>query len=179
MATPAQVVALASERTFNSPLVTNVFRSVLVEAMIATTLPEWIWCSSDYASHDFEHRDGARLEVKQTALRQTWISANPSVPSWDIKVRTGRWKDGATWIPGIGRNADIYVFGYHPVVDATADHRDPAQWQFYVVATSNLPNTQRLSHRRAQELTGAVLIGQLAGQVELARLEFARSEQTA
>lgn len=152
----------------------NVFRSVLVEAMVSTALPDWRWCSADYAPYDFERDDKVRLEVKQTALKQTWVSKSPSPPSWDIKPRTGIWRDGATWIPGVGRNADIYVLGLHPVVDQSADHRDPLQWLFYVLAASRLPDTQRLSASKANEISKPVSIGDLARQVEQTAKQFLR-----
>src|SRR5689334_16757919 len=63
-----EVIGRAVSKVFGKPLVTNVYRSILVEAMIAGVLPEtWEWCSQDYNSHDFVHKDGARMEVKQSA----------------------------------------------------------------------------------------------------------------
>lgn len=164
--TARDIVQLASERTFDSPLVMNVFRSVLVEAIVSRALPDWRWCSADYAAYDFEHEDKTRLEVKQAACRQTWTPKRPSPPSWDIKPRTGAWLDGATWIPGVRRNADLYVLGLHPIMDDSADHRDPSQWLFYVLPTSCLPDIQRLSLARASKLTEPIRIEQLADKVE-------------
>ena len=43
-----------------------------------------------------------------------------------------------------GRLADIYIFAWHPVVDKSeADHRDTAQWEFYVVPACELPTRQK------------------------------------
>ena len=72
------IVRTCANLIFAQPLVTNVYRSVLVEAMIAKALPDWQWCSSDYASCDFRHPDGTRLEVKQSAVWQTWSKDRPS-----------------------------------------------------------------------------------------------------
>lgn len=36
-----KIVSLASQTLFGRPLVTNVYRSVLVEAMVAEALPDW------------------------------------------------------------------------------------------------------------------------------------------
>jgi hypothetical protein len=85
------IVRKATEVTFNKPLVTNVFRSVLVEAIVAAALSDWDWCSRDYASCDFRHPDSTRLEVKQSAARQTWFAGHASRASWDIRPRAGYW----------------------------------------------------------------------------------------
>lgn len=164
-----EIVAKSTDAAFGRPLVTNVHRSILVEAMVACALPGWKWCSADYASYDFEN-GGVRLEVKQTALKQSWISLSQPKPSWDIRPRTGIWVDGNTWIPMPGRNADIYVFGIHDVMDASADHREPSQWKFFVLPTEVLPATQRLSLAKASALTGAVGITELAEKVETVNL---------
>lgn len=140
---------------FGRPLITNVHRGMVAEAIVAAALePEWRWCSEDYSSWDFERADGAKLEVKQSAARQSWAAANakPSACSFDIASRTGRWENGVEWIAEPGRSAHIYVFAHHPVADESADHRDPTQWQFYVIATERLPNTRRLSLSRLRSL---------------------------
>lgn len=140
-----RVVARATNAAFGRPLVTNVHRSMLVEAMIAEVLePEWTWCAADYASYDFRHLDGTRLEVKQSAALQTWNAdtGRPSKSSFDIAPRTGEYVDGIAWKDGVARNADIYVFAHHPLTDETADHREPDQWLFFVVPEGALP-TQR------------------------------------
>jgi hypothetical protein len=140
--TASQIVSLAAETMFGRPLVTNVARAILVEAMVATALqPDWTWCSADYMAFDFLHPNGCRLEVKQTAAKQTWPQKQASRPQWDVRARTGRW-EGTTWLAEPGRNADIYVLAHHPIYDTgTVDHRDPAQWNFYCVATTALPST--------------------------------------
>lgn len=160
-----QVVADATQAIFGKPLVTNVYRSVLTEAIVARALPDWRWVSEDYGSYDFAHPSGLRLEVKQSALRQSWVSISAPKPSWDIKARTGYWSAGNVWVASPGRNADIYVLGLHDVLDDTADHRDPEQWKFFVIPTQKLPATQRLSMRGAQALSRAFPVHQLAEAV--------------
>lgn len=169
MLTIETVMSSAANAVFGKPLVTNVFRSVITEAIVAAALPDWTWCSADYAVHDFVHPDGTRLEVKQTALKQSWVSTSTPKPSWDIKARTGYWKDGVQWIAQTGRNADVYVFGLHQIVDDTADHRDPSQWLFYVVAANELPSTQRLSVGAAAKLAPRVTAHELREVVERVR----------
>lgn len=134
-----------SDAAFGKPLVTNVQRGAVAEAIIAFALePEWTWCGADYASWDFERADGVRLEVKQSACKQSWHT-EPHIkvrPSFDISPRRGRW-EGDTWFDEPGRSANIYIFAYHGVADEHADHRDPGQWEFYVVPTSILPPDQQ------------------------------------
>ena len=93
-----EIVAHAAKAAFGHARVTNVFRAILVEAIIDKALPvEWSWCSSDYASCDFRHEDGTRLEVKQSAALQSWQTAKPSAPIFDIAPRTGYWLNGVEW----------------------------------------------------------------------------------
>jgi hypothetical protein len=43
-----------------------------------------------------------------------------------------------------GRQANLYIFAWHPVADAErVDHRDPAQWRFYVAPSLDLPGSQK------------------------------------
>ena len=161
----AEVVAKATDATFGKPLVTNVLRAQLVEAMVALVLePAWNWCSADYASCDFERSDGLRLEVKQSAARQSWSTDKPSKAIFDVAARTGR-NEAHGWVEEYGRAAQLYVFAHHPLFDDTADHRDPAQWQFYVVPTSALPDVKQIALGSIKALTGAVPISTLAETV--------------
>lgn len=134
-----------AEAAFGRPLVTNVLRGQVVEAVVAFALePHWTWCAHDYAGWDFERSDGVRLEVKQSAARQSWATSDtPSPCSFDIAERKGRW-EGSVWVAQPGRAAQVYIFAHHPIADATADHRDPMQWEFYAVPATKLPATQRL-----------------------------------
>lgn len=149
-----EVVARVSREAFGRPLVTNVLRGQVVEAIVALALePEWTWCAADYRSWDFERADGVRLEVKQSAARQTWAApAHGRVrPTFDIRARSGRW-EGPTFVEEPGRAADVFVFAFHPRNDDAADHRDAAQWDFYVIATSRLPITDSIGLATLQAL---------------------------
>lgn len=123
-------VAKVTEATFGAPLVNNVLRGHLAEAIIALAIePEWEWCSGDYSSWDFQSREtGLRLEVKQSAAKQSWVlhsDSKPSAPRFDIAPRTGRWETDGSFVKDPGRAAQIYIFAYHPIADESADHRDP------------------------------------------------------
>ena len=165
MATRDQIIASAATAIFGKPLVTNIYRSVIVEAIVASALSDWEWCSSDYAAYDFR-RGESRLEVKQSAVLQTWSAERLSRPAWDIAPRTGFWVDGAKWVPTPGRNADLYVLGLHAVTDDTADHRDPRQWQFFVIPSKALPDTRTIGLSAAKRLVSPVGIDTLASKVE-------------
>lgn len=162
------VIDMATKAIYGQPLVNNVHRATLAEAIIAAALDEpWRWCSGDWALCDFDHPDGTRLEVKQSSAKQTWhkegeVSAKPS---FDIASRKMAW-DGRGWMPSAGRNADIYVFAFHPVVDASADHREPRQWEFYVVPTSALPATKKIALTALRRLATPVPYEHLRSAVD-------------
>jgi hypothetical protein len=162
---------------FGRPLIQNNLRSMVLEAMVDLALPEeWLWCSGDWAPWDFQHPDGTYLEIKQSSARQTWIAPPvPSPPRFDVAHRKGRY-DGAIWIAEPGRYAHVYVFGYHPVLDDTADHRDPMQWLFYVVATADLPVARSVSLRRLEALTPPCGYQELGPQIEALRLSRLASD---
>lgn len=168
MTTSALIASRAAAAIFGQPLVMNVYRSVIVEAIVAEALTDWQWCSADYASYDFRRADGCRLEVKQSAMRQTWVSARAPSPRWDIAPRTGAWDDEQVWVQGHGRNADLYVLALHGVTDGSADHRDPEQWEFYVVAAASLPLQRTLSQVAAHRLALPVRFAELRRAVDTA-----------
>lgn len=145
--TPEDIERRVAEAVFGKKLITNVFRGHVAEAIVAAALePAWNWCSADYASCDFERADGVRLEVKQSAFLQSWSSEPPRkvTTNFDVAERKGYW-EGLTWVPESGRRAHIYVLAHHTVIDESADHRDPAQWTFYVVRSADLPPVKTIS----------------------------------
>jgi len=159
----ADVITKVSQVAFGKPLVTNVLRGHVAEAIIALALePEWSLCSADYAGWDFERADGLRLEVKQSAAMQSWSTGKPSKAIFDVAARTGYWESGTEWIAKEGRPAHLYVFAHHGVYGDHADHRDPAQWEFYVVPTSALPDVKQISLSRIKLIAAAVAIDSLA-----------------
>ena len=173
----ADVVARVSDAAFGNRLITNVLRGHVAEAIVALALePEWTWCSADYAAWDFQRADGVRLEVKQSSVAQSW-AANPATlvrPAFDIGARTGRW-DGAVWIGEPGRQADLYLFCLHERRDGAADHRDPDQWQFFVVPTRALPAIKRIGIAPVRRLAEPVGFPDLAGRVAFVAAPLVRS----
>jgi hypothetical protein len=170
--TPEQIAARAAVRAFGGKIVQNNLRSLIVEEMVeAALVPGWQLCSGDWQGWDLQHGDGSRIEVKQTALRQTWILNDDPSPRFDIAPRTGYWI-GNTWHPIPGRPAHIYVFGYHPIIDDAADHRNCRQWQFYVVRSELLQNTIGLAAVR--KFSHGLTWAELRVGVEEARAKLGR-----
>ena len=145
------IIADLTRELFGRPVMSNLTRPAYVERLVARALqPGWRHVGGDWAGWDVESDAGARLEVKQSAVRQTWTGglpggAKPTPGIFDIAPRTGYWiQSGSRWVPVVGRPADIYVFGHHPVFDLEqVDHRDPEQWMFHVVPQHRLPGGQR------------------------------------
>jgi hypothetical protein len=164
---------------FGQRLIANNFRAVIVEAMIASVLePEWRWCSADWAGWDLERADGVRLEVKQSAAKQTWHSATdkPSSCSFDIRAREGRY-EGAAWFEGRGRNADLYIFAHHDICDESADHADPTQWTLYVVRSNDLPDTKSIGLQKLRMIARPETYADLKEAVEAAAERLLQDRQ--
>jgi len=146
---PQQIFDQIIGDLFDQPVIGNLYRPHYVERMIAIALGDGFeLVSADWAAWDIQSSCGLRIEIKQSAAWQTWSDVTGGKPSkgvFDISARTGHWADGgATWVPKVGRQAHLYVFAWHPVTDPDAvDHRDPAQWLFYVVPAAELPGEQK------------------------------------
>jgi len=157
-----------AQRLLGTPLIRNSIRGELVEEMVAVALePEWALCGGDWGSCDLGQVDGPlRIQVKQSAARQSWHAdaSPPPRPTFSIATKTGRY-EGATWIAEPGRNAEIFIFAWHPVADATADHRDPDQWQFFVVPETALPAQKSISLSALARLVDPVPFANLSACV--------------
>jgi hypothetical protein len=162
------VIERLTHRLFGSAIIRNDVRGELLEEIVAMALePEWRLCSGDWAACDLVQANGfLRIQVKQSAARQSWhTEGGPSPkPNFSIASKTGRY-EGATWIPEPGRNAEIYIFGWHDRTDATADHRNPSQWQFFVVPERDLPSQKSLSLSWLRTRGAPVMFEQLAESV--------------
>jgi hypothetical protein len=86
----------------------------------------WTHCSADWAEWDFQSPEGLRLQVRQSAAKQSWSTAKRMRASFSIKRSAGYWQ-GPIWHASRGRQAEIYVFAWHPIVGDDADHRDASQ----------------------------------------------------
>lgn len=173
-----EIEATAGREAFGKPLIANHFRGLIAEAIVQLALgDDWRWCSADYASWDFDNAAGVRLEVKQSAARQSWKTsqAKRSRCCFDIRARDGRWEDGA-WIGERRRNAQLYIFAYHSVEDESADHRNPAQWTFFVIAESRLPQTKTVGLAPLSRLVSSCSFDELAGAVKEVAMQVKANE---
>ena len=156
-------------RMFSDKLVENRWRGDLVEELvrIALELDAWTLCSADWTSWDLKHEEfGLKIQVKQTARRQTW-GLSPTANRYAIKPVKGFY-EGAIWkaLAEPVRVAEIYVFAHHPIEDSTADHWVSGQWLFYVVSEANLPaGKQSISIQDVSRLATPVHIDGLANAV--------------
>ena len=157
---------------YDRPIMNNVYRGDYVECMIASALgADWrlTWMDGwDWAAWDVEHTpSSARLEIKQAAARQTWDKGPTPArrnPAFDIAPRSGYRTREGDWIDTPGRHADAYVFAWHGRDDDHADHTDPQQWRFFVVAERDLPQGQK-----SIGLKRLTAIAESCGVVELRR----------
>ncbi len=136
-----------AERLFGAKLVQSNFRGEVVESIIAKALgPCWIHCSDGWGGWDFEKTVGSalvRLQVKQSAARQSWKTKRKSTPSFRIAEVSGYYEEDDEWKSDRGRHAEIFVFAWHDDTSDSADHFDAKQWKFYVVPESLLEKETR------------------------------------
>jgi hypothetical protein len=156
-------------RLFDKPLIRNDLRGELVEEIVGIALHEdWELFGDDWASHDLSHRrQDLRIQVKQSAARQSWENVDSPIPKprFSIASKTGRW-EGPKWIAAPGRNAEIFIFAWHPVRDDSCDHRKPDQWQFYVIPETALPSQKSLGLAQVEVLAAPVAFSGLSGRVK-------------
>jgi hypothetical protein len=155
-------------RLYRSPIIRNDLRGELVEEVIAMGLEsEWNSCGGDWASCDLKRAsDGLRMQVKQSAALQSWtVPDGPKPkPRFSIKSKKYRW-EGPLRFDDAGRQADIFIFAWHDRIDESADHRDPDQWQFFVVAERDLPDQKSISLSILCKLAQSVSFDALADEV--------------
>ncbi len=144
-------------RLYGQPLIRNVLRGELVEQFVLDALGDGWTAAGDYEAWDVQSFDGQhRIQVKQSAARQSWAEAGCKPSNARFSIRGSKaWTETSGWAGEIQRQATVYVFAWHPIVDDTADHRNPDQWEFYVVAEHKLPEQQSLSLNLARSLCKA------------------------
>jgi hypothetical protein len=163
-----EIALRLASKIFDQPLIGNQYRSAFIEAMIEPYLAPhgWSYVGDGWSGWDFERTDGSRLEVKQSAAKQTW-SAPRNIQTrgaFDIAARTGYFYEGGSkYAPIPGRCAQIYVFGWNPIYGPETYHRNPDQWEFYVVAAALLPEGQRtIALSKIKRLSVPVKLEQLS-----------------
>lgn len=162
----AIVQAIVAEK-LNIPIMENNWRGEYVEQLVLQALGSGFrHLGGDWAGWDIEQETGLRIEVKQSAARQTWTGDDkPFHGRFDISPRKGRY-EGAKWVSEQGRAADLYVFAWHGVTDpAVADHRDPEQWIFRVVPSTRLPLQKTIAQSVLANIWPAVTVKVLRAAV--------------
>lgn len=166
------IVARLTRRLFGSPILQNNVRGEVVEEIVASALePEWQHCSGDWGPCDFQHPgSGLRIQVKQSAARQSWDAGEVAREKvrFSIAEKSGRYEDDGTWIAEASRNAEIFIFAWHPTTGAAADHRSPDQWVFHVALERDLPPQKSISLAAVRGLAPAVEFAGLAAAVDAA-----------
>lgn len=165
-------VLVEVRRAYEHRVMNNVHRSDYVEAMVAVALADYGWTRKDpWDGWDCEHESGVPLEVKQSAAAQPWKlpeGKKRSPPRFDIAPRAGYEKNGV-FVEQPGRNADIYVFAWHASTDEDADQRQPATWEFYVIAERDLPAQKSIGLGPLQRLVSPCSFDELGAAVERVR----------
>lgn len=146
-------------RPYRQPVMTNTHCSGYVEAMAGVVLASSGWRRNEHWDPwDLVHSEsGCYLEVKQSSA--AWPGGNAtSPPRFDIKRRSH------------GHPADIYIFAWHPHPLETVDQRDPAEWEFFVIAEQELPDRKTIGLEPLRRLTTSCSIEELASAVETIRV---------
>ena len=142
-------------RYYEQRIMNNVHRSDYIECMVAIELGDE-WCHLEpWSKFDYLHIPSSkRVEIKQSAAVQPWHNEEKGTkrasPKFDIKP------------PG---STDLYVCAWHGEEGDHADHRNPDQWQFFVVAERDLPNQQSLSLNRLEKIVCPCKITELRTRV--------------
>ena len=141
------------QHQFKRKIMNNVLRGAYVECLIAEQCgPDWMltWeLEHDWAAWDLEHTPtGMRIEIKNSARRQSWHTGTespPAPPRFTVKWPKEYW-NGTHYVqvPEGTQPTDVYIFAWHAEGrQGVADQRNPDQWQYYVVPTSLLPPMQK------------------------------------
>lgn len=138
----------------------NVVRGSLGEYLVASALDVTDAPASSWESWDITYSK-VKIEVKTSAYSQTWKQNKLSTPRFGIQKRQGYREDGD--LDGVSkRHADIYVFCLFTFKDfndkevARKAVLEIENWEFYVVATKNLPEQDTIGLWGLGDLTKPV-----------------------
>jgi hypothetical protein len=151
-----RILSELMRRHYEHPLISNEYRGSYVECMVLLALgDEWQAPSDSWERFDCIHtKTGKRIEIKQSAATQSWSDDTKYKPqsnrSFEIKPR------GST---------DIYIYAWHGEEGDNADHRDPDQWQFFVVVEQDLPKQKSISLNPLRKIVDPCTITELKDRV--------------
>ena len=117
-----------------SDLVSNVWRGILAEYLVAQAMGVAGRARIEWDASDLHTPNGLRIEVKSAAYLQSWAQRTPSAIGFDIAKKRAWDATTNTPLPQASRTAAVYVFALLAHRDkATLDPLDLSQWEFYVV----------------------------------------------
>ena len=131
-------------RWSGSGLLSNVWRGVLAEFLVARALDVTHAPRVEWEPYDLKTRTGVTVEVKSAAYAQAWKQHRPSNITFDIAARKQVWNAATNEtrdLPVPQRLADVYVFCVLGSADRSADDTDPLdldQWAFFVISRAFL-----------------------------------------
>ncbi len=165
---PASVLTEVGRR-YDQPVMNNVHRAEYVEALVALALRDSGWTrKAPWGAWHFENESGVRLKLKHSAAVQSWGGGGAQdSPRFDIAPGKGYWDDeDGRWVKHYGRHADVYVFAWHGGTGERTDQRDPARWEFHVIAERDLPEQKSIGLPAIRASTSRCRIEELAAVID-------------
>jgi hypothetical protein len=154
---PLQFSLLDFWRWSVSDILSNATRGILAEFIVATaTGIDVTKAREEWAAYDLEIQ-GIKLEIKSAAYLQTWFQRTLSRITFSTRPAY-HWDDETNkFSEKKSRHADVYVFCLlHHCTKNDVDPLNMDQWEFYVVATSQLDSRGSISLKTLQKITGPV-----------------------
>lgn len=147
------ISATLVRRLFEQPIIHNQLLKEFVKELVLHSLWNYQWKLVDGAAQnwDLEHLNGCCLKVVCSSacqLRPTGF-VGAQYPVFCIGQRPEAGSDAR-------QKADLYLFAWHPVPQLRqADHRDPQQWQFFLIPERLLPEKKKTLGLRPVQKTAA------------------------
>lgn len=168
----SRITASMVRGIFGERLIDNNFRGPWTEYMVAEALGEecevvsHAWHAWDLQIGDTQSAfpDRIRIQVKNTARLQTWHRPGGKLTDcqWKLELRPkpnyfDAYNPGAP-CEDYGYLCDLFVLCHHPLEDFdTADHRNPHQWNFYLVPVTENHDVFPLKRRQAKNCSYTVV----------------------
>ena len=139
-----KIIKTLVNHLYNQKIMDNRERGSYAEAMVwqalSVTNPAWEWVAAGWHPWDFQKVDGSkriRIQLKQSAAKQLWTPSGKVVHAFSTQIKNKpsyfeRDHPGEK-IEERGRFCELFIFAWHGITNETCDHRDPAQWLFFVV----------------------------------------------
>lgn len=155
-----------------SDLIDNRTRSIFGEFLVGYALGCLEGRRLEWSCYDLLYND-VRIEVKTSGYVQTWHREGFSNIKFGIAAAKNGWDARVNDWVGPGPHADVYVFCVHTQKERDkAAQFDVSDWDFYVVATSELmaafPGWRTIGLTNLRRITSAVSISELKQAVDLA-----------